>query len=140
MAIEREKATNVKYFLISVGTNDIDSKEPKAMLEEYVNIVDLLRRKYPGIKIIVNQLPPRKTNHDDKVRTLNSLLADLCATNDFIYLADQNDLRENIERNMYDDKHIHRKAFYIYAGNIKRALRKAYGLPEPQRDDTIKPP
>ena len=101
--------------------------------------MDLLRRKYPGIKIVINQLPPRKTNYDEKVRTVNSLLSDLCATNDFIYLAVQNDLRENIERYMYDDKHIHRRAFHMYAGSIKRALRKAYGLPEPQRDDAIRP-
>ena len=67
MAVERENATNVKYFLISVGTNDIDNKEPNAILEQYIEIVDLLRRKYPGIKIIINQLPPRKTNYDDKV-------------------------------------------------------------------------
>ena len=140
MAVEREKATNVKYFLISVGTNDIDEKEPDAILHEYVEIVDCLRRKYPGIKVIINQLPPRKTNNDEKVQAVNMLLADLCDHNDFLYLVNQDRLRNDIDRNMYDDKHIHRRAFYIFAGNIKRTLRKAYGIPEPERDDTIRRP
>ena len=140
MAIEREKATNVKYFLISVGTNDIDEKEPNAILDEYVEIVDLLRRKYPGIKVIINQLPPRKTSNDEKVQAVNKRLADLCDQNDFLYLVNQDGLRNDIVRNMYDDKHIHRRAFYIFAGNIKRTLRKAYGIPEPKRDDTIRRP
>ena len=140
MAVERENATGVKYFLISVGTNDIDEKDPNAILDEYVEIVDMLRTKYPGIKVIINELPPRKVKHDDKVQAMNRLLRDLCDRNDFLYLVNQDELRSDIVRNMYDDKHIHRKAFHLFAGNIKRMLRKAYGIPEPKRDDTIRPP
>ena len=73
-AIERENATDVKYFLISVGTNDIDTKEPTDIITEYTDIVDLLRRKYPGIKIIINELPPRKEQYDDKVTHMSRLL------------------------------------------------------------------
>ena len=65
---------NVKYFLISVNTNDVDKKESNAILHEYVEIVDLLRRKYPVIKIIINQLPPRKISNDEKVQALNMVL------------------------------------------------------------------
>ena len=140
MAIEREKATNVKYFLISVGTNDIDEKDPSSILDEYVEIVELLRRKYPAISIIINQLPPRKLRHDDKVQAMNQLLTEMCHGKDFLYLVNQDGLRSDVDRNMYDDKHIHRRAVYIFAGNIKRTLRKAYGIPEPQRDDAIRIP
>ena len=96
--------------------------------------------KYPGIKIIINELPPRKVSHDAKVQDLNKRLADLCSQTDFLSMSNQSDLRNNIERNMYDDKHIHRRAVHIFASNIKRALRKAYGLPEPKRGDTIADP
>ena len=139
-AIERENATDVKYFLISVGTNDIDTKEPTDIITEYTDIVDLLRRKYPGIKIIINELPPRKEQYDDKVTHMNRLLGDLCWQNDFLSLVDQSKLRENIETTMYDDIHVHMRSFYLYAGNIKRALRKAYGRPEPLRGDTERDP
>ena len=139
-AIERENATDVKYFLISVGTNDIDTKEPTDIITEYTDIVDLLRRKYPGIKIIINELPPRKEKYDDKVTHMNRLLGDLCWQNDFLSLVDQSKLREDIDKTMYDDKHVHRRSFYLYAGNIKRALRKAYGRPEPLRGDTERDP
>ena len=139
-AIEREKAVGVKYFLISVGTNDIDTKEPTEIINEYIEIVDLLRRKYPGIKIIANELPPRKEKYNDKVIQMNCLLGDLCQQNDFMFLVDQSKLRGDVEKTMFDDKHIHRRSFYLYAGSIKRMLRKAYGLPEPQRGNTVRRP
>ena len=125
------------HFLISVGTNDIDLKDPEEILAEYVEIIELLRKKYPGIKITISELPPRKDNCDDKVRKLNGLLGDLCERSEYLFLAIQAKLRENIDRNMFDDKHIHRRAIHIFAGNIKRTLRKAYGLPEPVRSSVV---
>ena len=64
---------------------------------------------------------------------MNRLLRAHCEEDDSLSLVTQEKLRDNIDRNMYDDKHIHRRAVSTYAGNIKRALRKAYGLPEPDR-------
>ena len=133
MFAEREKSTDVKYFLISVGTNDIDTKNPEDIINEYIEIVDLLRTKYPGIKIIINELPPRKVNHDDKTKKMNELLRDLSCMNNFIFVASQQSLRDDISRTMYDDKHVHRRAIGLFAGSIKRALRRAYGQPEPEK-------
>ena len=138
--IHNEKSSDVKYFFISVGTNDIDTKDPEVILDEYIEIVDLLRAKYPGIQIIVNELPPRKVNHDDKTQSMNVLLRELGRVNDFIHIASQENLRDDIDKSMFDDKHVHRRVVGLFAGNIKRALRKAYGHPEPVRDDTVKRP
>ena len=66
------------------GTNDIDTKDPEVILDEYIEIVDLLRAKYPGIQI--NELPPRKVNHDDKTQSMNVLLRELRRVNDFIHI------------------------------------------------------
>ena len=135
--VEQCKAKNVKHFLISVGTNDIDLKDRDEIISKYVEIIELLRSKYPGIKITISELPPRKDKYDDKVRKFNALLGDLCEQSEDLFLAIQEKLRDDIQRNMYDDKHIHRRAIHIFAGNIKRTLRKAHGLPEPVRSPVV---
>ena len=136
-AIENETAKNVEYFLISVGTNDIDTKDPKTIYNEYVEIINLLRRKYSGIKIIISGLPPRKYNKDKEVIELNKLLRNLGNYNNFIFLVDHSNLRDDTYSMFYDDKNIHKSSISRFAGNIKRALRKAYGQPEPPKRGAI---
>ena len=137
--VESCKAKQVKYFLISVGTNDIDTKEPDDIIHEYSEIIDLLKKKYPGIHVIINELPPRKERNNDKVQKMNGLLNQLCLESDSLTIITQEKLRGNIDRNMFDDKHVHRRAVNLFAGSIKQGLRKAYGLPEPKRRGDINP-
>ena len=137
--VESCKAKRVKYFLISVGTNDIDTKEPDDIIHEYSEIIDLLRKKYPGIHVIINELPPRKERNNGKLQKMNGLLNQLCQESDSLTIITQEKLRGNIDRNMFDDKHIHRRAVNLFAGSIKQGLRKAYGLPEPKRRGDINP-
>ena len=136
--IEKETSDNVEYFLISVGTNDTDTKDPETIRNEYESIINLLQEKYPGIKIIVSEVTPRKYNKDNEVVILNKLLGDMCKHNDSLFLVDHSNFRNDTTYSyMFDDKHIHKRAIWQFAGNIKRALRKAYGLPEPQRDGNV---
>ena len=43
-------------------------------------------------------------NNNDETTQLNGLLRDMCDENDFLYLVNHDNLRDNIEYNMYDDK------------------------------------
>ena len=123
--------------MISVGKNDIDTKNPEDIYKEYTEIIDLLRRKFPGIKIIVGEITPRKVNKNNEVDVLNKLLGDMCNQNDFLFLVDHSNLRKDVQNVMYDDKHIHKRAVSLFAGNFKRILRKAYGYPEPVRRGNV---
>ena len=46
---------NIKYFLISVGTNDLDSKDHQQVLGELERLINDTSVKYPGIKFIINE-------------------------------------------------------------------------------------
>ena len=54
--------------LISIGTNDIDIKEPGDIIEEYVDIVEILQNKYPQSQFLINELSPQKEQFDNKGR------------------------------------------------------------------------
>ena len=90
-----------------------------------------LKNKYPNITIILSELPPRKLQRDAEVLEVNRLLQLFCSKYDHVHLIEQANLRNETYSMMYDDKHIHKRFVHLYAGNIKRALRKAYGRPEP---------
>ena len=132
--LKRENMGKLDYCFISVGINDIDTKEPRIILKEYEDIINLLRRKHAGIKIIVSEITPRKDQFIAQVVELNQLLKDLCNVSDYLFLVDHSNLfNSNVNDILYDTRHLHRRVIPRFAGNIKRALRKAYGLPEPRK-------
>ena len=131
--IEREKVEELEYFFINVGVNDIDEKTPEAIVEEYEGIIDHLNEKYPGIKIIACEITPRNDAKDNDVIAANKLIADLCKRRERVYLVEHSNLRDDRYTKLYDSRHIHRNAIRLFASNIKKGLRRAYGQPEPYK-------
>ena len=50
--------TTLYHILINIGTNDIE-KSPNQVQEEIIEIIDILKNKYPGIKIVMCEITPR---------------------------------------------------------------------------------
>ena len=123
--------TNIKklnYILISSGCNDLDTKEPGQLIEEIKNTINDINIKFPGIKIILSQITPRKDEIDRAVVEYNTLLVNLYEYEPNIFIVDHNNLRDENYSMLFDNKHIHRRAVPLFASNIKKALRKAYGI------------
>ena len=130
--VERNKLP-LKFCFINAGVNDIDNKEPSIIMKELVDIITLLRHKHPGIKIVISEITPRKDSWNRQVNEFNDMLRDLGEFSD-VFLVDQSNLRNSdVSSTLWDDRHIHKRAIPRFAGNIKRALRKAYGYPEPYK-------
>ena len=97
-------------------------------MQEINNAIETLKTKYPGIKIILCELTPRKDDRDTAVIECNKLISTLCAEDETLFLVEHNNLRDENYSKLYDTKHIHKRVIPLFASNIKRALRKAYGI------------
>lgn len=124
--IDNMKAhSNLKYFFISVGCNDLDTKHGDLVFNSIKSIVDKLRGKFPGIKIILSEITPRMDDLDIQVRAVNTLLNQYVNSSDDLYLTFNSNMRD--PDFFYDNKHFKESCVARFAANIKRALNKAYG-------------
>ncbi len=116
----------LKHIFISVGTNDLDLKDHEQVFGELRMVVDDIRGRFPGIKIIINELLPRKDARNAEVSRFNGLLGDFASSQADITVATQ---RTFTDMSMFfDDKHLHSSKVPVYAKNIINALLKAYGI------------
>ena len=125
---KEEKIKNVKYMLINVGVNDLDQKSGENVFDELKNTINIIRNKYEGIKIMLSEITPRRDEKDAEVKICNDLITDWANTQQYIYLARHNNLRDPEWTMFFDTKHIHRLAVPRFAANLKRVLREAYGI------------
>ena len=86
----------LKHIFISVGTN---------VFGELGMVVDYIRRRFPGIKIIINEMLPRNGDRNDEVGKFNGLLGEYASFQEDITVAI---LRSFTDMSMLvDDKHLH---------------------------------
>ena len=130
-AINEMDYANLKYVLLSVGVNDVDDEEGYSVANRMSNLIDAIGNKYPGVKIILNEVTPRNDDRDSHVRKCNEALVALAEQNELIFLAPQGNLRD--ESFFRDEKHIKKEKIARYVSNIKTALRMAYGIEDPRR-------
>ena len=85
-----------------------------------------IRTKFPGTKLIINELLPRKDSRNDEARKLNQLLRRFETSNADITVAYQDNISD---MNMfYDAKHLHESKVPVYAKNIIKGLLRGYGI------------
>ena len=97
-------------------------------MNELKSIIDKLTDKFKGIKIILSEITPRNDDKDEAVIEFNKQLFDIYDKKTDIFLVYHHNLRDNNYSKHYDEKHIHKRAVPLFASNIKKALRKAYGI------------
>ena len=74
MYIQNLEVDSILTFLIHVGVNDIDTKTGEEVFGEIQENVHLLKTKFPGIKIVLAELTPRKDAKDAEVNVCNNLI------------------------------------------------------------------
>ena len=98
------------------------------VLGEIEAVVDLIRNKFPGVKIILSELTPRKDERDREVQLCNEELGNYANQQDDVFLIIHQNLRDNTLSMLYDNKHIRETKIPIFAANIIRTLKKAYNI------------
>lgn len=126
--VSKTDIRKLNHILINTGVNDIDNKSAEEIAEEFKNIIQLLKNKYIGIKIIISEITPRKDGKDKDVIECNRILADICNGDENVFLISHENLRDSSYSKLYDTKHIHYRAIGLFVSNIKQTLRKAYGI------------
>ena len=120
--VGEKNLTDVKHFLLNVGLNDIDDKDHKQVFQETEMLINQLRNKYPGIKMIISELIPRKDNRNDEVEAFNSLLGKYASKYGDITVARHANLKDATWSMHYDEKHIKKNKIPKFAANIIRAI------------------
>ena len=106
-------------------------KTAEEVFQQLVKVINQLRGKYEGIKIILCEITPRGDVRDDEVIRINQIIAEYSQDKVYIFLAKHGNLRTEDKRHFSDNKHISFNAAPIFVSNIKRALRLAYGTVKP---------
>ena len=104
--IDENELEGLQYALISVGVNDLDSKDHQQVFGEMEVIIDKMRRKYPGIKLIISEITPRNDRKDNEVKNCNQLLRDYARSNNDIFIASHENMRDPTWSMFEDVKHI----------------------------------
>ena len=134
--INAKQINSVKYVLINVGVNDLDTQDAEEVYEKMEDVVNIIREKYKDCKIIISEITPRTDDRDNEVIKCNTLINQMSKNKEFIFIARQSNLRDD-NGTMFDDaKHITRNAIPKFVANIKRVLEKAYGIERNQRANT----
>ena len=127
VANNTENYKNLKYFLISVGCNDLDRNDPETVFDKIRGIVSRLLEIHPHMKIIIGEITPRMDEKDDLVVTANELINRFAESNEKLYVIKNSNLRDPYFFYRGDSKHIRKKCIGRFAANIKYTLRVAYG-------------
>ena len=93
--IRKSDISKLKYILINIGCNDIDKKSGEEVFLEIQENINLLRTKYPNIKIILCEVTPRKDERDQQVVECNRLIHEYASKDENMFIADHSNLREN---------------------------------------------
>ena len=129
--IQNMNIRHLKYVVINIGVNDLDTKSAEKVFRQLQKVIELLREKFEGINIFLSEITPRTDARDTEVIRCNEMIETYSQNKEFICLSKHNNLRTDVKRFFSDTKHISVNAIPIVVANIKRSLRKAYGIVKP---------
>ena len=123
--VRKLRYTSLKYMVISIGTNDLDEKDHEQVLGELDTLLNDIRRRFAGVKFVINELIPRNDPRNEEVVKFNTVLQDFAAQPD-ITIASQHNISD--VSMLHDRKHLLESTVPIYAKNIINAMLKAFGI------------
>ena len=120
--------TDLKYIMVSTGVNDIDDMNGIQVFNKASHVIHNIKVKYPEIKIIFSEITPRNDDRDHEVINCNKMLNEYAATQENVFVAKHENLRDESYSFFRDVKHIKEIKIPRFAANLKIALRKAHGI------------
>ena len=114
----------VRFIVINVGTNNIDSDHPREICEGIMRIAHKLRKKSSNAKIIVTSLLPRDlywSERRKKIIDVNHQLKYCCENRKDIFFLEQ-DSNWITTTNQLNRKYYYKDFLHLQAGNHKLAL------------------
>ena len=128
--VKNSSVKGLKYFLLHVGTNDLDNKHYLQVLDELKQLLNDVRCRFPGVKFIVSELLPRNDVRDEDVQCFNTLLRSHAERDEVtdITVATHQNMRDPTFTMFYDEKHLKENSVPRFAKNLIRAMLSAYNI------------
>ena len=82
---QKVKYASLKYFMLSVGCNDLDHNDASKVFDDLKKIVTKLQTLYTHIKIIDGEVTARMDSKDELVKEINILINEYAVSKDSIY-------------------------------------------------------
>ena len=103
--------TTLHHILISMGVNDLDEGSGIQLFNTFSRLINQLKTRYPGIKIIMCEItppppPPRDDERDEEVLKCNRMMNSYVSSQENIYVAYHSNLRDETFSLFRDNKHI----------------------------------
>ena len=111
-----------------MGTNDLENKHYLQVLDELKQVLDDVRYRFPGVKLIVSELLPRNDTKDGEVKCFNTVLKSYAEQHTDITIATHHNMRDPQFTMFYDKKHIRENNVPRFAKNLIRAMLSAYKI------------
>ena len=131
------KDVSPKLAVIMIGTNNARDNSAREIFDGVKAIVEKLRSKLPGMKILVLAIFPRGANDDDKLRRNNMAANKMIATlakNKMVHFLDINsaflakDEKRTLTKEVMPDRlHPHEKGYRIWAEAMEPKLAELLG-------------
>ncbi|KAJ8008648.1 hypothetical protein DPEC_G00107050 [Dallia pectoralis] len=107
------------HIILHTGTNDLSAREN--VTKALSNVVKTSSRIYPGAKIIISTLLPRRDVPQGIIDTINCEIANICASTPNVHMANH---RWITHEHLYDRVHIDREGMRLFARTIKESALK----------------
>ena len=132
--ILNDKSLNLEHLeavLINCGVNDLDYSPASVVHSDIVKNIRILQAKFPHIKVILNEITPRKDRKDSEVMECNDMLRESLNHLENVILINLDNLRNANGTHLHDTKHIKKISIPLFAANMKSGLRKAFNIRKP---------
>ncbi|KAG1932341.1 kinesin-like protein KIF13A [Pimephales promelas] len=117
------------HIILHTGTNDLSARVD--VTKALSNVVKTASRIYPGAKLIISTLLPRRDVPQRIINTINAEIANICASMPNVHIANHQRITHE---HLYDRLHIHREGMRLFAKTIKESALKRPQRTPPERE------
>ena len=121
----KSKKINSDIIVLQIGSNDLESAEVDNVMEEYENMVEVIKKEYSNAKLVIGEVLPRyyhdhliTAEFEQKRCQFNLLLKDLCEDRN-LELVQYDHVRPT---NFYDGIHLNQEGIKMYVKNLKEVI------------------
>ena len=114
--LTEEKLGAPSHIIIHTGTNNLRTQSGEQVAESVKKVVEKATSTFPGKKIIISALLPRKDDNSDVIPSINALISRVCAMKQNVYFAHHPTLDRD---SLWDEVHLRKAAVPAFAKKLK---------------------
>jgi lysophospholipase L1-like esterase len=130
----KSKKINSEIRVLQIGSNDLESAEVDDVMEEYENMVEIIKKEYSNQQLVIGEILPRyyherlKTAEFEQKRCqFNLLLKDLCEYRNLEFV--QYDHARTTD--FYDGIHLNQEGIKNFVKNLKEVINPLVDVRSP---------